>query len=159
MSRAYKASLVDETDDLSTGSLNAAGVEKLSGADLEQLRLASLNGSNPAVDSAGTKTVGSNLKYRILANITADGVNTVTVDSTVSLFVGQAIAILDSDGVSLHGAASRNITAINHSTRVVTYDGADVSATVVAGDFVVTVAEVSNAKLSGADLLRYAGDQ
>lgn len=63
MSRAFKNSLVDETDDLSTGSLDAAGVEKLSGADLEQLRLAALNGSNPAVNSAGTKTVGTNTAH------------------------------------------------------------------------------------------------
>jgi hypothetical protein len=59
MSRAYKNSLVDEADDLSTGALNATGVEKLSGADLEQVRLAALNGSNPAVDSAGVKTLGT----------------------------------------------------------------------------------------------------
>ena len=63
MSRAYKQTLVDETDDLSSGTLNATGVEKLSGADLEQLRLAALNGSNPAVDAAGAKTVGTNASF------------------------------------------------------------------------------------------------
>lgn len=59
MSRAYKRMLVDETDDLSTGAMNAAGVEKLSGADLEQLRLAALNGVNSAVAADGTKTLGT----------------------------------------------------------------------------------------------------
>ena len=63
MSRAYKQQLVDETDDLSTGALNAAGVEKLSGADLEQLRLAALNGSNPAAAADGTKTIGTNAAH------------------------------------------------------------------------------------------------
>lgn len=63
MSRAFKQSLVDETDDLSTGALDAAGAEQLSGADLEQLRLASLNGSNPSVDAAGVKTVGTNAAH------------------------------------------------------------------------------------------------
>lgn len=63
MSRAFKDSLRDEADDLSTGALNATGAEKLSGADLEQLRLAALNGSNPACDSAGVKTIGTNASH------------------------------------------------------------------------------------------------
>lgn len=63
MSRAFKDSLRDETDDLSTGALDATGTEKLSGADLEQLRLAALNGSNPAASSAGVKTIGTNAAH------------------------------------------------------------------------------------------------
>jgi hypothetical protein len=63
MSRAYKDGLADEADDLSSGALVAAGVEKLSGADLEQVRLAALNGSNPAVDAAGVKTLGTNAAF------------------------------------------------------------------------------------------------
>lgn len=63
MSRAYKNGLVDEADDLSTGALDATGAEKLSGADLEQIRLAALNGSNPAVSAAGAKTVGTNAAF------------------------------------------------------------------------------------------------
>jgi hypothetical protein len=159
MSRAYKQQLVDEADDLSSGALNATGVEKLSGADLEQLRLAALNGSNPAVDAAGTKTVGTNLKFAILATISADGANTVTVDSVNSLYVGQVIDILDTDGATVH-ANDRTITAINLVTKVVTYNGADAGAAIAAGDFVIpSTGRPSNAAFTGADLERYAGDQ
>ncbi len=73
MSRAFKKMLVDETDDLSAGALTAAGAEKLSGADLEQLRLAALNGSNPAVNDAGTKTVGTNAAYGGKSNAALSG--------------------------------------------------------------------------------------
>lgn len=154
MSRAYKASLVDETDDLSSGAI--LGAEHLSGADLEQLRLAALNGSNPASSAAGVKTVGTNLKHAVLANITAEGVNTVTVDNVVPFFVGQVIDILDSDGATVH-ADNRTVTAIAGS--VVTYDGADVLA-IAAGDYVTRpTGRVSNAALTGADLERFAGSQ
>jgi hypothetical protein len=73
MSRAYKQQLVDETDDLSSGSMNSTGIEKLSGADLEQLRLASLNGSNPAVSAAGAKTVGTNTAHGGKSNAALTG--------------------------------------------------------------------------------------
>lgn len=73
MSRAYKDGLVDETDDLSSGTMVAAGVEQLSGADLEQLRLASLNGSNPAVDAAGVKTVGTSAAHGGRSNAALSG--------------------------------------------------------------------------------------
>lgn len=63
MSRAYKDGLIDETDDLSSGTMAVGGVEQLSGADLEQLRLAALNGSNPAVNALGVKTVGTNAAF------------------------------------------------------------------------------------------------
>lgn len=73
MSRAFKDGLVDEADDLSSGALVVAGAEKLSGADLEQLRLASLNGSNPACDAAGNKTVGTNAAYAGKSNAALSG--------------------------------------------------------------------------------------
>ena len=68
-----------------------------------------------------------------LAVVTADGVNTVTVSNTQWLEVGQIIDVVTTTGTVK--AANRNITAINTSTGVVTYDGAD--ATAVAGDVVV----------------------
>lgn len=157
MSRAYKTALVDETDDLSTGALDATGVEQLSGADLEQLRLAALNGSNPAVDASGVKTVGTNLAFAKLATITADGVNTITVGDKSSLYVGQVVDILDTDGVTVH-ADNRTITAIDGM--VATYDGADASGAVAAGDFVIkSTGAPSNLTLTGADVERFAGDQ
>ena len=63
MSRAFKKNLIDETDDLSSGTLNANGCETLSGADIEQLRLSSLNNGNPAVSAAGVKTIGTNAAH------------------------------------------------------------------------------------------------
>lgn len=63
-----------------------------------------------------------------LCEITADGSNTVTVDNLQYLRVGMYVDIVNksSDAVL---AANRKITAINTSTRVVTYDGADATAT------------------------------
>ncbi len=158
MSRALKNAIVDTTDDLSTGTMHVAGSEQLSGADLEQLRLASLNGSNPAVSATGVKTVGTNLAMAKLANVTADGVSTVTVDDASSLYVGQVVDIVSNAGVSR--ADNRTITAINYVTRVVTYNGADASAAIVATDFVIlSTGAVNNVALTGSDMLRYAGDQ
>lgn len=158
MSRAFKNSLVDTTDDLSTGALNATGVEKLSGADLEQLRLSAINGGNPSVDAAGVATVGTNLAASKLATVTADAANTVTVDDTGSLFVGQIVDIVSNAGVSR--ADNRTLTAINYVTKVATYNGADASASVVAGDFVIrSTGAVSVTELSGGDMERWAGDQ
>lgn len=71
-----------------------------------------------------------------LATLTADGVNTVTVDTVNYLEVGMQIDIIDSDGSTVN-AADRQITAIDESTKVVTYSGADVSATTAAGDYLV----------------------
>ena len=61
MSRAYKDGLLDETADLGgTGFTTVANTEQLSGADLEQARLAVLNGKTAAVAAGGTKTLGAN---------------------------------------------------------------------------------------------------
>jgi hypothetical protein len=65
-----------------------------------------------------------------LAAVTADGSNTVTVDSVQYLRVNMVIDLVDfvgTPGTIL--AAARTITAINASTKVVTYSGADVTAT------------------------------
>lgn len=64
----------------------------------------------------------------LLASVTADGANTVTVDNIQWLEVGMRIDILTrSNGATV--ALARDITAINETTNVVTYNGADVAAT------------------------------
>jgi hypothetical protein len=71
-----------------------------------------------------------------LAAITADGTNTFTVDNLQYLRVGMQIDLVNASTDAVL-ASARNITAINTSTRVVTYDGADVTA--VAGTHVPVV--------------------
>ena len=62
-----------------------------------------------------------------LAAITADGSHTFTVDKPEHLTVGMVIDLVNkSTGAVL--APGRKITAINSSTRVVTYDGTDMKA-------------------------------
>jgi acylphosphatase len=64
----------------------------------------------------------------LLATVTADGANTVTVDNIQWLEVGMRIDILTrANGATV--ALARDITAINETTNVVTYNGADVGAT------------------------------
>lgn len=70
-----------------------------------------------------------------LCAVTADGVNTVTVDDIRFLEEDQMIDIVSTAGTVR--ASNRKITAINESTKVVTYDGADASASVVATDLLV----------------------
>lgn len=60
MSRAYKTGLVDLVTDLG-GTVTDA--EKLSGADLEQMRLAVLNGDTATSNAVGTKTLGNNAAF------------------------------------------------------------------------------------------------
>lgn len=157
MSRAFKKSLIDEADDLSTGALDTTACERLSGADLEQMRLASLNNMNPAVSAGAVKTVGTSLQHAILATVTSDGISTITVDRVSSITVGTIVDIVASDGVTSR-AAARTITAIAGLT--LTYNGADASAAIVAGDLVLkSSGRPSGVLLTGADLERYAGDQ
>jgi len=63
-----------------------------------------------------------------LAAVTADGANTVTVDSVQYLRVGMRIDIVDSTNDTVL-ATNRNIQAINSTTKIVTYTGTDVTAT------------------------------
>jgi hypothetical protein len=63
-----------------------------------------------------------------LAAVTADGANTVTVDTLQYLRVGMRIDLIDS-GTDAVLASNRTITAITVATKVVTYSGADVAAT------------------------------
>lgn len=68
----------------------------------------------------------------LLASVTADGANTVTVDNIQWLEEGMLIDIRTrANGAAV--AAAREITAINETTNVVTYTGADVVATVAEG--------------------------
>jgi hypothetical protein len=63
-----------------------------------------------------------------LAAVTADGANTVTVDSVQYLRVGMRIDLIDSTNDTVL-ASNRTISAINATTKVVTYSGADATAT------------------------------
>lgn len=63
-----------------------------------------------------------------LCAVTADGANTVTVDSVQYLRVNMVIDIVDSTNDTVL-ASARTITAINDTTKVVTYSGADATAT------------------------------
>lgn len=72
----------------------------------------------------------------ILANITAKGVNTITVDSLQYIRVGMFIDFVNYSTLAVVGTANVQITAINSSTRVVTYSGADQSASITAGTHV-----------------------
>lgn len=68
----------------------------------------------------------------LLATVTADGVNTVTVSNSQLLEVGMQVDILTrATGATI--ALDRTITAINTLTNVVTYSGADATATAADG--------------------------
>jgi hypothetical protein len=71
-----------------------------------------------------------------LCQITADGTNTVTVDNLQYLRVNMIVDIINQSTDAVL-ASQRTITAINPTTRVVTYGGADVTA--VAGTHVLSV--------------------
>lgn len=71
-----------------------------------------------------------------LTEITADGANTVTVTTVQYLRVGMFIDLVNKSTDAVL-ASNRKITAINQTTKVVTYNGAD--ATAVAGTHVVVV--------------------
>lgn len=63
-----------------------------------------------------------------LCAVTADGANTVTVDSVQYLRINMRIDLINSTNDAVL-ASNRTITAINDSTKVVTYSGADAAAT------------------------------
>lgn len=162
MSRAYKKKITSDINTLTGafgGTFAAGAEEKMSGADLAQAALAMQNmstGLNIAAD--GTKTsLGTAIQASKLATVTADGVNTVTVDSVASLFVGQIIDVR-SPSTGTVRVDDRTITAIDTVGRVVTYNGADGSAAIGVNDIVTLSTPISNAALSGADLERVAGD-
>lgn len=63
-----------------------------------------------------------------LAAVTADGSNTFTVDTVQYLRVGMRIDLVDSTNDTVF-MTNRTISGINPTTKVVTYSGADVTAT------------------------------
>jgi len=81
----------------------------------------------------------------VRATLTADGVNTITVDTTQYLEVGMMIDIMDAT-LATTRASNRQITAINGL--VVTYNGADVSAATVATDVVLRTGN-ANREMTG----------
>lgn len=94
-------------------------------------------------------------KIGALATVTADGANTVTVGNTQYLDVGQQIDIVEPTTGSPVRASNRQITAINTTTGVVTYDGAD--ATAVAGDFIVRTGNYGREPNGLASLIAASG--
>jgi hypothetical protein len=89
-----------------------------------------------------------------LATVTADGANTVTVASTQYLEVGMVIDIWDATFVTPKVQA-RNITAINTTTLVVTYDGAD--GTAVATDIITRNASQQREKIGFKQIVAASG--
>jgi len=89
-----------------------------------------------------------------LASITADGANTVTVSSTQYLEVGMQIDVYDITGVTSK-FTNREITAINTTTGVVTYDGAD--GTAVATDIIVRNGSVNKETIGFQQIVSNAG--
>lgn len=63
-----------------------------------------------------------------LAAVTADGANTLTVDTVQYLRVNMRIDVVDSTNDTVL-AANRTISAINDTTKIITYSGADVTGT------------------------------
>lgn len=86
----------------------------------------------------------------LLATVTADGANTVTVDNLRKIYAGQAVDIVNKDtGAVL--ASNRTITNIADDG-VVTYDGADVAATTDHGLYptgVLPTSDTSKTNLNG----------
>lgn len=63
-----------------------------------------------------------------LASVTADGANTLTVDTVQYLRVNMRIDVVDSTNDTVL-AQNRTISAINDTTKIITYSGADVTGT------------------------------
>lgn len=89
-----------------------------------------------------------------LASVTADGANTVTVDSLQYLELGMQIDVYDITGVTPK-FTNREITAINTSTNVITYDGAD--GTAVATDIVVRTGSVGRETIGFKQIVSATG--
>lgn len=92
----------------------------------------------------------------VLATVTADGANTVTVATTDMQYLelGMQIDIYDATGVTPK-VQNREITAINTSTGVVTYDGAD--GTAVATDIIVRAGSVNRETIGLKQIVNNTG--
>jgi len=77
-------------------------------------------------------------KTGTLAIWTAEGANTITVDTVQYLRVGMFIDFINSATDAVQ-ATNRKITAINSSTKVVTYDGADAAGVIGSGTSICIV--------------------
>lgn len=97
-----------------------------------------------------------NLGTGVRATVTADAANTVTVDTVQYLEVDMMIDLYAADLTTVQ-ASNRKITAINTATKVVTYDGADVSATTGAGTVVVRTGNISREMTGLRSIIRDAG--
>lgn len=99
----------------------------------------------------GVTTAGDREKFDAIAcEITADGANTFTADSVKALRVGDKIQVRTKTTDAILG--ERNITVINPTTRVVTYDGADMA--VVAGTHGVYKPDFFHMNVPGKNMLR-----
>lgn len=89
-----------------------------------------------------------------MASVTADGANTVTVDSLQYLELGMQIDVYDITGVTPK-FSNREITAINETTNVITYDGAD--GTAIATDIIVRTGSVNRETIGFKQIVSNAG--
>ncbi len=92
----------------------------------------------------------------VLASVTADGANTVTVALTdlQYLELGMQIDVYDVTGVTPK-FVNREITAINTTTGVVTYDGAD--GTAIATDIIVRAGSVNRETIGFKQIVNNSG--
>lgn len=92
----------------------------------------------------------------VLATTTAVATaNQVTVDTTQYLEVGMFIDIVDVVNDAVHGS-NREITAINTSTKVVTYSGADVTTDAI-GDHLVRTGSLNQEKVGFEEIVDDVG--
>ena len=99
----------------------------------------------------GVTTAGDREKFDAIATeITADGANTFTASDVEQLRVGDKIQVRTKTTDVVLG--ERNITVINPTTRVVTYDGADMA--VVAGTHAVYKPDFYHLNVPGKNMLR-----
>lgn len=92
----------------------------------------------------------------VLATATAVATaNQVTVDTTQYLEVGMFIDIVDVVNDAVHGS-NREITAINTSTKVVTYSGADVTTDAI-GDHLVRTGSLNQEKVGFEEIVDDVG--
>lgn len=92
----------------------------------------------------------------VLATVTADGANTVTVATTDMQYLelGMQIDVYDVTGVTPK-FTNREITAMNTATGVITYDGAD--GTAVATDIIVRAGSVNRETIGFKQIVNNTG--
>lgn len=78
----------------------------------------------------------------VMATEVSDTANTVTVDTVQYFEIGMMIDLYAADLTTVQ-ASNRQITAINTTTKTITYNGADASATTGAGTVVVRTGNIS----------------